>query len=77
MIKKVTKVQEVEVCDLCGQEITGRGSSDIESGKRVVLSVANEHSIYVKLCNKDSAYQNREPHQDFWQVMWNDFRCLK
>lgn len=47
------------------------------SGKRVVLSVANEHSIYVKLCNKDSAYQNREPHQDFWQVMWNDFRCLK
>ena len=44
------------------------------SGKREVLSVADKHSIYVRLTNKDSAYQNREPHQDFWQVMWGKFR---
>lgn len=46
------------------------------NGKREVLSVANGHSVYVRLTNKDSAYGNKEPHQDYWQVMWNDFRLL-
>ena len=43
------------------------------SGNRVVLSVTNKHSIYVSLTKKDSAYQDREPHQDYWQIMWEDF----
>lgn len=44
------------------------------SGKRAVLGVADGHSIYVRLTKKDNAYQNREPDQGYWQVMWNEFR---
>ncbi len=44
------------------------------SGKRKVLRVVDGHSIYVRLTNRDSAYQNREPHQEFWQVMWKEFK---
>jgi len=44
------------------------------SGRREVLSVADGHSIYVRLTKKDSAYQNREPDQDYWQVMWGQFK---
>ncbi len=46
------------------------------SGNRKILRIADGHSIYVKLTNEDSAYQNRAPHQDFWQVMWEDFQVI-
>lgn len=42
-----------------------------ESGRRKVIDVALNHSIYVRLKPplKDG--------QDFWQVMWRNFRMLK
>mgnify|MGYP001348915040 FL=1 len=42
-------------------------------GKRKIISIAKNHSIYVELTKKDSAYQDREPNQDYWQIMWEDF----
>ena len=64
--KKNIKKGDIVYCK-SGSLPFGRG------GKRKVLSVSKNHSIYVELTIKDSAYQNKEPHQDFWQVMWNEF----